>query len=186
MANADELLENSRLTEDFILQELQDLAEYYGDMKLECRIVPAMEDVPLPTLLAVMEEDKGRPRFVTHSFLPLDTEDAEFTKFLQFYCELQNPVAQLPRETLLEALCKLNGRLPFGACFLVEPRPELALPRMVAIRALQGFPIEPPIDQGVFTEDVFLFDTSCTLVSSALDALAEGAGVDAAVSMLGG
>ena len=59
---------------------------------------------------------------------------------------------------LLRGISRLNQALPFGAVLLVEPRPELGLPLMAAVRAVQGFPLDQPLDQGTFTEDLFLLE----------------------------
>lgn len=186
MSYSDELLKESLLTEESILQDLRTLSLYYDDMQTENKILPSLEDAPLPTLLAGLDaDDKERPRMITHSFLPVDKEEAEFTKYLQFYLELQNTLKGIARITLLEAVCRLNAALPFGHVMLIPPRPELNLPEMAALRTTQGFPIAQPIDQGTFTENVFLFDLSCELTSTVLDALAEGKSIDEAFAAIG-
>lgn len=184
MQTTDELLENSLLTEGSILRDLRELSTYYSDMEVESRVVPALEDAPLPSLVAVMETDRT-PRVLTHSFLPLDREEGEFTKFLQFYSELPGSLDGLDRTLLLEAVCRLNEALPFGTCVNVPPDPELGRPRTAAVRALQGFPIDEQIDQGVFTEAVFLFALSWDLAALVMDGLREGKGLDEAFSAIG-
>ena len=183
MKETDELLKGSTLTEEVMLKILGELSLYCDDMHVENRVIPALKEVPLPTLVAVMEADEqGRPRILNISFLPLDKEDAEFTVFLQFYMELSNPVSELDRATLLECACRLNERLPLGHCVLSAAQPELKQPQKLALRSVQGFPAGRKIDQGVFTEDVFLFDLSCDLVSQTLDALNKGKTLDEALT----
>ncbi|MEG1684196.1 MAG: hypothetical protein RR295_10210 [Oscillospiraceae bacterium] len=181
----EELLKDSMLTEAGMLQDLQDMSTYYDDMQVSSKILPATELAPLPSLIAMMEEDEqGRSRILTHSFVPLDKEEAEFTKYIQIYMELQNDIAGIDRLSLLESVCRLNTMLPMGHCIIIPPRPEMELPEMVGVRTSQGFPGDGPVDQGVFTEDVFLFDMSCTFVSDILDALAEGKTPEAAFAIL--
>ena len=187
MGFSDELLKDSLLTEEFILDDLEDLKGYYDDMKVASRVVPALQDAPLPTLVAILDEDEQkRARVVTHSLLPLDEEEASFTKFLQFYCELQINLDNVERIKLLEAVVKLNQILPIGSCVLVDARPELQLPTMVALRSIQGYPIEDVIDQGAFCETLFLFDTACELTTVALDGLVAGKTVEEALAQLQG
>lgn len=186
MGYADEYLKDTELTEESILRDLEVLAAYYGDMELEGRVLPAREEFPMPTLVAGLEpDDRDRPRIVSHSFLPLDTETAEFTKYLQFYSELPCPVEELDRATLLEAICRLNTRLPLGTCVLADPNPAFGQPAKAAVRYVQGFPLEGPVDQGVFTEDLFLFDLSCDLVTTVLDGLNDGLSLDEAFAQIG-
>lgn len=186
MGYAEEYLKDTELTEESVLRDLEILASYYDDMDLEGRVLPAKEDLPMPTLLAALEpDDRERPRIVSHSFVPLDTEAAEFTKYLQFYCELPCPVEGLDRATLLEAVCRLNGHLPLGSCVLADPNPVFEQPMKAAVRSIQGFPLEGPVDQGVFTEDLFLFDLSCDLVTTVLDGLNDGLSLDEAFARIG-
>ena len=111
----------------------------------------------------------------SHSFLPLDEEEASFTKFLQFYCELQIDLGGVDRVKLLETLMAMNQVLPMGTCVLVEPRPELKLPAMVGLRYIQGYPLREVIDQGAFSETLFLFDMACDMLTMAVDSLLAGA-----------
>lgn len=185
MSHTDELLKDSQLSEKAILQNLEILQLYYENMGFKSKLVRSNEMAPLPSLVALLEPDEeGRGRIITHSFLPLDREEAEFTKYLQFYCELPASLDDVDRTLLLEALLRLNEALPFGAATLVEPRPELELPLMAALRSVQGFPIDQIIDEGVFTEDMFLFDLSCELVSKVLDCLREGKSLNEAFDLI--
>ncbi|MEG1683822.1 MAG: hypothetical protein RR295_09715 [Oscillospiraceae bacterium] len=185
MSIVDEGLKDSMLTEAGMLKDLQDMSTYYDDMQVSSKILPATELTPMPSMIAMMEEDEqGRARILTHSFVPLDREEAEFTKYIQFYMELQNDIASIDRLSLLESVCRLNTMLPLGHCIIIPPRPELELPEMVGVRTSQGFPGSESVNQGVFTEDVFLFDMSCTFVSDILDVLAEGKTPEAAFAIL--
>lgn len=186
MAFSDELLKDSLLTEEFILDDLNDLKGYYDEMEVACQVMPAVERAPMPSLVAILDEDdKNRPRIVTHSFLPLDEEEASFTKYLQYYCELQIDVGDVDRVKLLEAMVTMNGLLPLGACSLVDARPELNLPAMVAVRTIQGHPLEEVIDRGAFCETLFLFDTACDLMTLVVDKLVAGGTVEEALKELG-
>lgn len=185
MSYSDQLLQGTMLTEQSILQDLETLQLYYEDMGLAAGIVPASQETPLPSLVAKAEAEDVTTLVLTNSFVPLDTESAEFTKYLQFYCELSGSLEEVDRGTLLECLNRLNQTLPFGAALLVEPRPELELPLMAAVRSVQGFHLESPIDQGVFTEDAILFQISCHMVDFAMDALREGKPVDEALAQFG-
>ena len=186
MGYADEYLKGTQLTEEGILRDLKILAGYYQDLELEARVIPAKSDLALPVLLGILEPDEqGRPRIVNHGFLPLDTNTAEFNKYLQFYLELACPVEGLDRVQLLEAICRLNSSIPLGTCIVKEPDPALGQPRKVAVRYVQGFPLEEPIDQAVFIESLFLFDLSCDLASTILDGLAEGRSLDEAFAQIG-
>lgn len=185
MAFSDELLRDTVLTEEFILAELQTLKGYYDEIEVACQVFPAVKDAPMPSMAAILEEDeKGRPRVLTHSFLPMSEEDARFTKFLQFYCELQIDVGQVDRVRLLETLTALNGMLPLGTCVTVAAREEL--PAMVALRYVQGYALEEVIDQGAFCETLFLFDLACDMLSAVTDALVEGASAEEALNRLHG
>lgn len=184
MSYSDQLLQGTLLTEQSMLQDLESLQRYYEAMGLPARILPASQETPLPSLVTVTETEDVDPLMLTHSFLPLDSESAEFTKYLQFYCELAGSLEKVDRLTLLECVNRLNQTLPYGMALLVEPRPELELPLMAAVRSVQGFQLELPIDQAVFTEDAILFQLSCHMVSFVLSALRAGRTVDEAFDQL--
>lgn len=186
MAYSDQLLQGTQLTEQSILEDLEALQLYYEDMEIPCKIIRASKPAPLPSLVAMLDTgEEEKPWVLTHSLLPVDKELAEFTKFLQFYCELPGALEQVDRVVLLEAVNRLGQALPFGTALLVEPRPELKLPLMAAVRAVQGFPLEQPMAQAVFTEDLFLFETSCQITTQVMEGLCAGLTVDQAFARVG-
>lgn len=184
MSYSDQLLQGTMLTEQSMLQDLETLQHHYEAMGLTARVLPSSQAAPMPSLVAVAEAEDVDPLMLTHSFLPLDSESAEFTKYLQFYCELPGSLEKVDRLTLLECVNRLNQTLPYGTALLVEPRPELELPLMAAVRSVQGFQLELPIDQAVFTEDAILFQLSCHMVAFVMEALREGRTVDEAFAQL--
>lgn len=186
MSALTEILGDSPLTEEMILSDYEDLVEYYAAMEVPCRLIPATNELIMPTVVAINQLDDEEPPFViTHSFIPLDSEEAEFTKFLQFYMELQQSLEGIDRVTLLEAVNRLNLVLPLGACMLVAARPELKLPEMVAIRMIQGYPISESIDQGVFTEQLYMYEISANLILMVFDELLDGKSLDEAFATIG-
>lgn len=181
MGYSDEFLKDSLLSEESMLLDLEELVGYYTAMHVESHIIPAAEATPMPTLAAMLQkDDRDRQRVIVHSFQPYEREEAEYTKYLQFYAELPCELEGLAPETLLSFVCRVNQALPLGFCFPVPPRPALGLGQMIGVRSIQGFPITESIDQGVFTEDTILFNLSCELVSMRLDAMAEGKTLDEA------
>lgn len=185
MSYSDQLLQDTCLTEQSMLQDFEALSIYYEDMKIPSRTVKASPSAPLPTLVAMVDSpEEDKPWIFTHSFMPLDKESAEFTKFLQLYCEVPGSLEEIDRLTLLEGVNRLNQALPMGTVVLVEPRPELELPLMAAVRSVQGFPLDAPIDQGVFTEDVILMEMGCQMVELMMDALREGKTADEAFDQI--
>ena len=98
--------------------------------------------------------------------------------------QLSGDLGEVEPSILLRGISRLNQALPFGAVLLVEPRPELGLPLMAAVRAVQGFPLDQPLDQGTFTEDLFLLETSCQIADFVLGALRTGKTVDEAFAQL--
>lgn len=168
-----QLMEGCVLSEAQMLENLNALAEIYAHLELEAAVIPAGAELPVPALAAVLEQDeRNRNRIVTNSFLPLDREDAEYTKFLQFYMELENDLSGLDRGQLLELLQWVNGRIPVGGCMLQAQTADS--PARLAVRMAQGFCLTKPIDAGVFTEELFLFDRICDMVSGIFDRMADG------------
>ena len=185
MSYSDQLLQGTSLTEQSMLQDFEALSIYYEDMKIPSKTINAGPSNPLPTLVAMVDSpEEDKPWIFTHNFVPLDQETAEFTKFLQFYCEVPGSLEEVDRITLLEGLQRLNQMLPLGAAVLVEPRPELKLPLMAAVRMVQGYPLDRPIDQGVFTEAMVVFEMSCQTTALVLEALKAGQTVDEAMAQL--
>lgn len=183
MGISDELLKDSLMTEASMQADLEAISTYYQAMELKSQLIPALQEAPLPSLLAALpDDDEGRPRLITHSFLPLDEEDAEYTKFLQLYVELQDSLEGIDRVTLLEAVNRLNTTMPLGLCALVrDPNGE----EKMVVRFVQGYPIDEPVDQGAFTETVLLFDLSCTLTSIVISGLSENKNLDEVFSAIG-
>lgn len=183
MGISDELLKDSLMTEASMQADLEAISTYYQAMELKSQLIPALQEAPLPSLLAALpDDDEGRPRLITHSFLPLDEEDAEYTKFLQLYVELQDSLEGIDRATLLEGLNRMNLTLPMGVCALARD-PDGS--EKVVVRCVQGYPIDEPVDQGAFTETVLLFDLSCTLTSIVISGLSENKNLDEVFSAIG-
>ena len=173
MANMEMDPLNAKLTKSFVLEDLEILQQYYEDMGLESELLPASESVPLPALVVILHSDeRKRPRILTNSFIPMSRDHAKFTKYLQFYMELKNALGKLDPMELMKTLFWANGQLPMGCCVFYEEKENH--PHRAVVCSTQGFPLTKPIDQGVFTEDVVLFDTSCEMVSTMLDLLEEG------------
>lgn len=185
MSYSDQILQGTSLTEQAMLQDFETLSVYYEDMDIPSSTIQSTQVAPLPTLVAMVDApDEDNPWIFTHSFLPLDSETAEFTKYLQLYCEVPGSLEGIDRLTLLEGIHRLNQALPLGAVMLVEPRPELGLPLMAAVRSVQGFPLDETIHQGVFTEDVILMEMSCQMTALLMDALRAGKTADEAMEEL--
>ena len=171
--NLKRMFENSILSETQMLENLYALKEIYQKLELKAVVVPQLEELPLPALVAVLENDeKNRPRIVTNSFLPMERDDAEHTKFLQFYMELQNDLNGIQQQELLEMLQWVNRHIPMGSCMLREA--DESRPVRLVIRMTHGFPVIRPIDPGVFAEELILFDQIGEMVSGIFDHMAEG------------
>ncbi|MDO4539758.1 MAG: hypothetical protein Q4B48_01465 [Syntrophomonadaceae bacterium] len=185
MGFSDELLKDSSLSEEMMLEQFERMIAYYQEMDMEAAMAPSSENLLLPTLLVELpDDDEGRPRFMNHSFLPLDTEDAEFSQFLQFYVELPDPIDGIDELTLLRTLNRINQIMPAGHCAMVEARPEFGLPQMVYVRHILGYPLGDYVDQGVFCETLFLVEMSCTLTSTVISGVASGLTIEEAMAKL--
>lgn len=167
------MYENCILSETQMLENLYALKDIYQKLELKAAVVPQLDELPLPALVAVLENDeRNRPRIVTNSFLPLERDDAEHTKFLQFYMELQNDINGIQRQELLEMLQWVNRHIPMGSCMLREE--EEGRPPCLVIRMAHGFSAVRPIDPGVFAEELILFDQIGEMVSGIFDHMADG------------
>ena len=169
----DDIFEGTVLTEPQMKEDLEILRGYCKSIGLETVPIPSSQETPIPSLAILLEDDeRERIRMMTANFLPLDKKHAEFSKYLQFYLELQNDLKGVDRGELLELLTWLNARLSLGCCVLREAEGDR--PVRVILRASQGFPLCEPVDIAAFTESMFLFDSSCDAVSGFLDLMAEG------------
>lgn len=169
----DDIFQGSVLTEPQMKEDLKVLSGYCENIGLQTVPIPRSLANPIPALAILLEDDEqGRVRMMTASFLPLDRKDVEFTKYLQFYLELQNSLEGIDRVELLELLMWLNARLSVGCCVLREAEGDR--PMRVILRSSQGCPLCEAVDVAVFTEKLLLFDNDCDAVSGFLDLMAEG------------
>ena len=185
MSYTEELLQDTALTEAVIRRDLEALSRCCEEMDIPSRVLPAAAQAPLPSLVAMLDSgEEDKPWVITHSFVPLDRETAKQTKYLQFYCELPGSVEEIDPLALLDGVNRLNQILPLGSVVLVEPRPQLGLPRMAALRAVQGFPLDRLPDQEIFREDMGILETGCQITAFVMDALRAGQTAEEALAQL--
>lgn len=181
MAYSNEPLGDSLLTEAAMMEDLDSLRACYKAMDIAAQIFPG-EEGEAPTLAALVPLDEPESyQTVTNTFLPLSSEEAEFTKYLQFYAQLERDLSGVDQLALLESVSRLNEFLPLGTCFTLQKDDGR---RCLALRYVQGFRLYEPIHPGVFTEDALLFETSWDLADTMAKALAEGKTVDEALAFL--
>jgi len=180
MAYSNEPMEDSLLTEAAVMKDLEELRAYYKAMDVASQIL-AGDGAKNPTLVALVPLDEPESyQTVTNTFLLLSSEEAEFTKYLQFFAQLERDLDAADELALLESVSRLNQFLPLGACFVLRQDGH----RRLALRYTQGFPLHESIQPGVFTEDALLFETSWDLADTVAKALAEGKSVDEAFAFL--
>ena len=169
----EELYEGSVLTAERVLADLETLRAYCDELELETMVIPPMEEVQLPVLAAILENDEQeRPRVVTCTFVPVDSDLCQYTKQLQFYLELQNSLEGVSRAELLELIMWINVRINNGTCLLRESEQDHSL--HLAVRLCQGFRLDDPVDPVIFGENLMMFDEICEIVSSLADLMAGG------------
>lgn len=182
MAYSNTPVDGSLLTEASMMKDLENLSACYKAMDIAAEILPIGErksDVPALVALVPLDEE-GQFQVVTNTFLPLDKEDAEFTKYLQFYACLERDADSVDPLALLEAANQLNHLLPLGSAFVEREEGHQRL----AVRCVQGYELHESVHPGVLTEDILLFETSWALADEILDALTEGKSVDEAFARL--
>lgn len=170
-------------TEEDILDDLRVLAGYYENLGIYSTLLPALAEAPLPTLVVYLpEEDGTQARTVTHNLMPLGAEQVKDTKFLQFYCDIDVDISSIERVTLLEAILRMGSVNVCGSGHLLPHHSGEG--EKVAVRFMQGFPINETIDYDLFVDMMTLFDVSCHYMTQLMIALVDGTSLDDAFASL--
>lgn len=180
MAFSNQPVDHSLLTVDGMTADLEYLIGCYEALEIAAKVLPNAGGEGLPALLALVPLD-GENTFqpVTHNFIPLDQEDAEYTKYLQSYATLERNLDGLNPSTLLEFVNRMNQSLPLGTCFVAQEEGHWK----ATLQSVQGYPIKGTINPGVFAENTLLFEASWTLADAVLEALADGKNMDEAFAL---
>ena len=111
------------LTTPAMTQGLERLQVYCRDLGLEAQILPPNELWALPVLAAAVPS--GRGLLLTLSWLSVPAEEAQLSRFLQFYEEF--PLPEDMETPGAETMADLNRRTPLGCpsssgCIVQLPR----------------------------------------------------------------
>lgn len=176
---------DSATTPEQMIEDLKVLSVYYTRMEVEHTIYDKAQGTELPVLVAILEDDfdeEGDPRVVSHSFIPTDKEEISDSKYMQFYSDLDLPIGDLDRLTLLEIVHACNLRAP-GPVAMLIPTPHGGCG--LAVRFVVGFPMGEKIQPEIFVDELTLHDRVCAMVEALTNEVLAGQSLEEAKEMLG-
>lgn len=142
-------------SDEQMTEELEVLKEYLTDLDFPAEIIPKGNIFPMPSLLIGLPVGmESEDRFMVCSFIPLDQEEAECTKFLQLYVEYSAEKIGLPELTLLKAINQINNHIAIGH-FAYREKTEVEEAK-VHFRYSCASEADLPVNEEVFCECLFL------------------------------
>lgn len=103
------------------LAELGFLKQYLSKAGLESELLEPSSDIPIGALLAPLPQDeRGRDRYLTFSFVPLSEEELEHVRLLQLYSVVPVRWKEAARANVEKLVLAVNNHLAIGHFSLKE------------------------------------------------------------------
>lgn len=173
------ILKNSEIMEEFT-----NLKEYVDELKFVAEIIEENEVVEIPTLaILIPYENSERVKYQIYcNFLSLDEEDAEFTKYLHMYSELDLVGPTIPEIEIYKAINVLNGYLTIGSLLYKEKTKDQ--PAKIQYRYTLANTIDSLVDEGAFCESLFLTITNLGVVENVMSDVLSGTKIDTIIDSI--
>lgn len=164
------------------LEELHYLMDVIHGIGLPAEVLGEENGFPADTLVIAIpadeedagEENGGENQFVTVQFMPVTKEEAEYSRFLQFYTDIDIPESEGKEEAFYRAASRMNQILPVGGCFFLPKNEELEIPSKLGIRHILTVNKEKHTEDTTFCETLFFLIYSYEYAQMAAERIAKG------------
>lgn len=162
-------------------EELHYLMDVIHSVGLPAEVLGEENGFPADTLVIAIpaEEEEGEEgtqdnHFVTVQFMPVTKEEAEYSRFLQFYTDVDIPEYEGKEEAFYRAASRMNQILPVGACFYLPKNEEMEIPAKFGIRHILTVNKEKHTEDTTFCETLFFLIYSYEYAEMAAERIAKG------------
>jgi hypothetical protein len=133
-----------------------------SELNLACEVLQQSDEIPIDTLLVVLEPDAHqRDRVASLMFIPLEETEVEAVKLLQFYCDTPISVPAAMRGAVAQVCAAVNLKIPLGA-FSLSDEDRVVLRYVLAVGRFAT--IEPAAFVETFLLWMFALDATSSLI----------------------
>lgn len=168
------------MTEEQILAELRFMAEFLEEIDWNTEI----QEGEIPVLTAGFPLEEGVEETFICTYLPLDQEDAQYSKQLQFYCRIPLDLTAIPMAELLLLADRLNQITALGH-FIWRPASKEE-PQHLAIRYVWTMEADAMPEEGVLGELLLILLHYVQIAEGLLLRRLEGTGTEELLKQLNG
>lgn len=174
----------AKLQNSEIIEEFTNLKEYVEELKFLAEIIKPNEIIEIPTLAVLIPyENSDKIKYQIYcNFLPLDEEDAEFTKYLHMYSELNLVETSIPEIDIYKTINVLNGYLTIGSLIYKEKTDDQ--PAKLQYRYTLANTMDSLVDEGAFCETLFLSITNLGVVERVMSDVLNGTKIDTLIGSI--
>lgn len=154
-----------------ILRELKQLADFLNEIELSACVLEENPAIDEPSLLIGLPGEIENGRYVICNYLPLEEENARFTKYLHLFNEIGIEVSGIELTILLQAINNMNAVCPVGA-FLYSA--DTGHGPRVQMRGSLAVPTEEFMPGSVLCETYYMMNEYSLIMEEILAGLAGG------------
>lgn len=154
------------MTRTEMKKDMEAVADFLEDIGWDTQIL--RESVSIPTLTASLTLDEDYDELLVFNYIPMEKEDAEFTKLLQIYGRIPLELHTLPPEDMRILMNRMNLLTTFGHFVLMQEEGKKEEETHMGLRCVLGIPMEELPDEGVIGEAVLHITHFCQIMESLL------------------
>lgn len=151
------------MTRTEIRKDMEAIAGFLEETGWDTQILT--ETPSLPTLTASLALEEDYEELLVFHYIPMEKEDAEFTKLLQIYARIPLELSSLPSKDLYCLINRMNLLTTFGHFVMM---PEEKGETHMGYRCVLGIPMEELPDEGVVGEAALHVTHYCQIMESLL------------------
>lgn len=152
------------MTRTEMRKDMEAVADFLEEVGWDTQILT--ENISLPTLTASLALEEDYEELLVFHYIPMEKEDAEFTKLLQIYARIPLELQTLPVKDIYCLMNRMNLLTTLGHFVLLPEEKEGKL--HMGLRCVLGIPMEGFPDEGVIGETVLHVTHYCQIMESLL------------------
>lgn len=160
------------------MEEFLRLKEFVNGLDLHGEIIQPSTQYPITTLaIMVPDDNKKITQQLYCNFIPLPPDNAEFTKLLHIYSEIELPKLEASELSLLRTINLVNEMTSVGS-FLYKQGTENSKAK-IQYRYTLAASLDEPLDEGTFCEVMFLTIDNVAMMQNLIVEIMHGGTLEA-------